>query len=93
VVGVFIKAGARSDAFAPVFDAMPPSEGPEVRSPATIDPAALDAVLASADQWSFLDIVPSLLFAAANYLAWDRIRRGEIPERPHLPSMPGAPQA
>ena len=59
----------------------------------TVDPAALDAVLASADQWSFLDIVPSLLFAAANYLAWDRIRRGEIPERPHLPSMPGAPQA
>jgi len=58
-----------------------------------VDLAALDAVLASADQWSFLDIVPSLLFAAANYLAWDRIRRGEIPERPHLPPMPGAPQA
>jgi hypothetical protein len=55
--------------------------------------AALDAALASADQWSLLEAAPSLLFAAANYLAWDRIRRGELPERPHLPPMPGAPVA
>jgi carbonic anhydrase len=41
VVGVFIKAGARSAAFAPVFDAMPRSQGPEVRASATVDPAAM----------------------------------------------------
>jgi carbonic anhydrase len=41
VVGVFIKAGARNAAFAPVFDAMPRSQGPEVRASATVDPAAM----------------------------------------------------
>lgn len=41
VVGVFIKSGARSEAFAPVFDAMPRTQGPEARSSAVIDPAAM----------------------------------------------------
>lgn len=40
-------------------------------------------ILAAANQtdaWSLLNVVPSLMFAAANYLAWKRIVRGEIPE-------------
>jgi carbonic anhydrase len=41
VVGVFIKAGARNPALAPVFEAMPAAAGPEVRAQATIDPAAM----------------------------------------------------
>lgn len=41
VVGMFMKPGARNEAFAPVFDAMPRSQGPEVRPPATINPAAM----------------------------------------------------
>ncbi len=41
VVGVFIKAGARNAALAPVFDAMPRHAGPEVRAQATVDPAAM----------------------------------------------------
>lgn len=41
VVGVFIKSGARNEALAPVFDAMPRTAGPETRAAATIDPAAM----------------------------------------------------
>jgi carbonic anhydrase len=41
VVGVFIKAGTRNEALAPVFDALPRTQGPEVRSPATINLAAM----------------------------------------------------
>jgi carbonic anhydrase len=41
VVGVFIKPGAKNAALAPLFDAMPAKEGPEVKAPGSIDPAAL----------------------------------------------------
>lgn len=41
VVGVFIRPGARNAALAPLFDAMPAKEGPEVKAAGTIDPAAL----------------------------------------------------
>jgi carbonic anhydrase len=41
VVGVFIRPGARNAALAPLFDAMPAKEGPELRAAGTIDPAAL----------------------------------------------------
>jgi hypothetical protein len=37
-----------------------------------------------------LNIVPSLLYAAAAYLAWDRINKGEIPAQPMPPGVPGA---
>lgn len=41
VVGVFINPGARNPDLAPLFDAMPSREGPEVRAAASINPAAL----------------------------------------------------
>lgn len=41
VVGVFVRPGARNAALAPLFDAMPAREGPEVRASGSIDPAAL----------------------------------------------------
>ncbi len=41
VVGVFINPGERNPALAPLFDAMPAREGPEVRVSGTINPAAL----------------------------------------------------
>lgn len=41
VMGVFIRAGARNDALATLFDAMPMNEGPELRANGVIDPAAL----------------------------------------------------
>ena len=43
---------------------------------------------------SLLSVVPALLFAAANYLAWSRINKGEIPPSltpPGIPSGMGAP--
>jgi carbonic anhydrase len=41
VVGVFIRPGTRNAALAPLFDAMPGKEGPEIRAAGAIDPAAL----------------------------------------------------
>ena len=41
VVGVFIRPGAKNAALAPLFDAMPAKEGPEVKAAGAIDPAAL----------------------------------------------------
>lgn len=43
---------------------------------------------------SLLSVVPALLFAAANYLAWSRINKGEIPPSltpPGIPAGMGAP--
>jgi hypothetical protein len=39
---------------------------------------------------ALLNVVPSLLYAAAAYLAWDRINKGEIPAQPMPPGVPGA---
>lgn len=41
VVGVFIRPGAKNAVLAPLFDAMPAKEGPEVRAAGSIDSAAL----------------------------------------------------
>ncbi len=41
VLGVFIRSGARNPALAPLFDAMPKTAGPEIKTPGSIDPAAL----------------------------------------------------
>jgi carbonic anhydrase len=41
VLGVFLRRGQENDALAPIFDAMPNAEGPEVVTSITIDPAAL----------------------------------------------------
>jgi carbonic anhydrase len=41
VVGVFIRPGPRNAALAPLFDAMPAKEGPEVKAAGSVDAAAL----------------------------------------------------
>ena len=50
-----------------------------------------DVLLAQADSLSLLAVVPSALFAAADYLVWTRISRGEIPAP--TPAAPMPPQA
>ncbi len=43
---------------------------------------------------SLLSVIPTALFVAADYLAWSRINRGEIPEPvPGAPLAPGVPPA
>ena len=49
--------------------------------------AALDAQVS----YSLLAVVPALVFAAADYLAWSRIRNREIPTPPTAPSAPWTP--
>jgi carbonic anhydrase len=41
VIGVFVTPGTRHEVLALVFDAMPRSDGPEIRAAGLIDPAAL----------------------------------------------------
>jgi len=56
------------------------------------DPAPILAASSRIDVWAVLHVVPSMMFAAANYLAWTRIKRGEIPE-PAKPAAPMPPPA
>lgn len=58
----------------------------------TFNDAALSAVLNRLNFLNVLTAIPSVLFAAAYYLAWQRVNRREIPERPVPgPMMPAAP--
>ncbi|HYM38591.1 MAG TPA: zinc-ribbon domain-containing protein [Thermoplasmata archaeon] len=52
--------------------------------------ADYDAVVALASGYQLLNVIPVALFAAADYLAWSRINRGEIPKAagPGVPPMP-----
>ncbi len=54
----------------------------------TYNPAPLVAVQNQATALGILSVVPALLFAAATYLAWSRVNRGEIPPPSVPPGMP-----
>ncbi len=51
--------------------------------------ADFDAASATQQTYALLTVVPALLFAGADYLAWSRINRGEIPAT--LPTPVGSP--
>lgn len=53
--------------------------------------ADYDAVAAMQGTYALLGVIPALLFAAADYLAWSRINKGELPGRSSAP--PGYPSA
>ena len=53
--------------------------------------ADYDRVIALQGTYVLLNVVPGLLFAAADYLAWSRISRGEIPAP--APAVAGVPVA
>lgn len=75
-----------------VFPQLPRIAGEIAHSAITnhaIDATAISSAISNATfAINLLTVVPSLLFAAANYLAWTRINRGEIPV-PNAP--PGSP--
>lgn len=55
--------------------------------------ADYNSIAALRDSYALLNVVPALLFTAADYLAWSRINRGEIPVPGPAPSglSPAAP--
>jgi len=65
----------------------------EIVTTGTVDSAELgDAVGGAGMGLSLLSVVPAVLYAAAYYLAWRRIDRGEVPAPPTVPtSAPPAP--
>lgn len=64
---------------------------------AVVTSADYDTVLGTQQAYALLSVIPSLLFAAADYLAWSRINRREIPAPAPAPAayppMPPAPPA
>jgi hypothetical protein len=49
----------------------------------TVDPTGISNSASNATQGlELLNVIPSLMYAAANYLVWSRIKRGEIPAPP-----------
>ena len=60
----------------------------QATSGGTYDPGPLENVRSQATALGILSVIPSLLFAAATYLAWSRVNRGEIPAPSVPPGMP-----
>ncbi len=60
---------------------------------AVVTQADLDSAVALQLTYGLLSVVPALIFAAADYLAWSRVSRREIPEVPVAPSAPWTPPA
>lgn len=60
-------------------------------SSGSYNPAPIVAVQSQMSTLELLEVIPSLLFAGATYLAWSRVNRGEIP--PPTVAPPGMPAA
>ncbi len=58
---------------------------------AVVTSADFEAALSLQVGYTLISVVPALIYAAADYLAWSRIRRGEIPTPPTMPSAPWTP--
>lgn len=55
----------------------------------TVDPTSISNSASNATQGlELLNVIPALLYAAANYFVWSRIKKGEIPAAPTPPGMP-----
>lgn len=86
--------------FATLFFALPLlSDVARILAHAVISGASLDAggiaiaVNEGIGQVQLLEVIPAALYAVANYLAWTRIDRGEIPQPPTPPIPGGAAHA
>lgn len=51
------------------------------------NPAPILALQGLSETYEILNVIPAVIFGAANYIAWSRINRGEIPP----PAQPPAP--
>lgn len=75
-----------------IISPLVPNAVSQAVSGATYDPAPLDALQAQVTTLGLLSVIPALLFAAASYLAWSRVSRGEIPPPTVPPGMATASQ-
>jgi len=77
----------------PLVPALAAQVAHQIATTGTVDSAEISAALEGASAWlSLLNAIPAVLYAAANYLAWMRINKGEIPAPPTAPTAaPPAP--
>lgn len=61
---------------------------PDIAGPSDVNQDAVNAILALGASYWFLGVLSSACFAAADYIAWSRINRGEIPAPATPPPMP-----
>jgi hypothetical protein len=55
---------------------------------AAVTQAEYNSAYAQQNAFQLLNVIPALFFAVADYFAWSRISRGEVPERPGGPIAP-----
>jgi len=73
----------------PVLDAAAATIAHQIVTSGTVDSVEIsNAVSGATSGLELLNVIPALLYAAANYLAWSRINRGEIPPPTMPPGMP-----
>lgn len=66
----------------------------QVVTTGTVDSTRIANALSGASAGiGLLNAIPAMLYALANYLAWSRINKREIPAPPTPPSMPAGPTA
>ncbi len=77
----------------PLVPAIAAQVAHQIVTTGTVDSAELSAAISGASTGlSLLNAIPALLYAAASYLAWTRINKGEIPAPPIAPTAaPPAP--
>jgi len=77
----------------PLVPAIAAQVAHQIVTTGTVDSTVIAASLSGASGWlSLLNGIPALLYALANYLAWTRINKGEIPAPPTAPTAaPPAP--
>ena len=92
---LFAGYGASIGVQVAVFAIVAPLIGQAVADSITggiYNPAPLEGFQAQINSYGILSVVPAVIFAAANYIAWSRINRGEIPPPPEpVPPLYGQP--
>jgi len=75
----------------PVLDAAAATIAHQIVTTGTVNSTEISTAVSGATAGlDLLGVIPGLLYSAANYLAWSRINRGEIPPATVPPGMPTA---
>ena len=78
----------------PLIPGIAASMAHEIVATGRVNPTEItNAVSGATAGLSLLSVTPAMLYAAANYLAWTRVNKGEIPGPPAPPAVPAPPMS